>query len=227
MFYLLLFVGVFGSTLGAGLGAGAHVASRYVDYVTPAIILITVCSGAEMVAVAVNTDMTEGIISRFRTMAIAQGSVLTGQVLGSVIRTLISGVLVITVALAMGFHAHANPLAWLAAAGLFAFTAFALNWLTVAFGLFAKTPAGANSLALLVVLLPFLSSAFVPTASMPAGLRWFAENQPFTPIIDTLRGLLLGGASGSSAVIAVAWCAGIATVGYLWARRLYGRTDRG
>jgi len=116
-----------------------------------------------------------------------------------------------------------TPAEWVAAAGVFAMITFALAWLTVAFGLLAKTPAGANSLSLIVIVLPFVSSAFVPTASMPAGVRWFAEHQPFTPVIETLRGLLLGTPIGSNGVSAVAWCAGIALVGYLWARSLFHR----
>jgi ABC-2 type transport system permease protein len=149
--------------------------------------------------------------------------VLTGQVLGGLIRSLISGVLVVAVAFALGFRPTATGAEWLATAGVFALITFALTWVTVAFGLLAKTPAGANSLSLIIVVLPFLSSAFVPTSSMPAGVRWFAENQPFTPVIQTLRGLLLGTPIGNSAVVAVAWCASIALLGYLWSGRLFAR----
>lgn len=227
--FLLLFAGVFGSTLTSGLGAAgaaAAVGGHYINYLAPGILLMTACASAEVTAVQMSTDMTEGIIERFRTMAIARASVLTGQVLGSGIRTMISGVLVVGVAVGLGFRPDANPVEWLAAAGLFAALTFALTWLAVAFGLFAKTPAGANSLSLILVVLPFVSSAFVPTASMPAGVRWFAQYQPFTPVIQTLRGLLTGTPVGTSGVVALAWCAGLAAAGYLWARSRYDRGAR-
>jgi ABC-2 type transport system permease protein len=223
VFYLLLFVGVFGNTLRAGLGAAVPAGGHYVDYLAPGVIVLTSCASAEMSAINVSTDMTEGIIARFRTMAIARTSVLTGAVVGGLIRTLISGVLVVAVAIGLGFRPTATPLEWVAAAGVFALITFALTWLTVSFGLLAKTPAGANSLSLIIVILPFISSAFVPTAAMPAGVRWFAQNQPFTPVIQTLRGLLLGTPIGNNAVLAVAWCAGLSLVGFLWSRALFNR----
>ena len=224
VFFLLMFVGIMGNTLRAGLGAAAPAGGNYIDYLIPGIILMTACSGAEVTAVLVSTDMTEGIIARFRTMAIARTSVLTGQVLGSLIRTVISGVLVVAVGVGLGFRSGADPAEWLAALGVFALLTFSLTWLAVAFGLLAKTPAGANSLSLILVVLPFASSAFVPTGSMPSGVRWFSENQPFTPVIQTLRGLLTGTHIGDSAAIAVVWCVGITAVGYLWSRNLYNRT---
>jgi ABC-2 type transport system permease protein len=221
--FLLLFAGVFGNTLTLGLGAAAAVGGHYINYLAPGILLMTACASAEVTAVNVSTDMTEGIIVRFRTMAIARASVLTGQVLGSGIRTMVSGVLVVAVAFALGFRPDANPVEWLAAVGLFAALTFGLTWLAVAFGLAAKTPAGANSMSLILVVLPFVSSAFVPTGSMPTGVRWFAAYQPFTPVIQTLRGLLTGYPIGTSAIAGLAWCAGIAAVGYLWARARYDR----
>jgi ABC-2 type transport system permease protein len=220
--FLLLFAGVFGSTLHAGLGAAA-VGGHYIDYLVPGIMVMTVGASAEGTAINVCLDMTTGIITRFRTMSIARMSVLTGQVIGSLLRTLISGALVVAVAVALGFRPTASVVGWLAAAGVFALLTLALTWLTVAFGLLAKTPAGANSLALIVVVLPFISSAFVPTATMPAGVAWLAEHQPFTPVIETLRGLLTGTPIGNNASVAIAWCAGITLVGYLWARSLYDR----
>ena len=223
VFYLLLFVGVFGNTLRAGLGTATPPGGHYVDYLAPGVLVMTACASAEMTAVNVNTDMTEGIIARFRTMAIARTSVLTGQVFGGLTRALVSAVLVVAVALGLGFRPTATPVEWVAAAGVFAMITLALTWITVAFGLLAKTPAGANSLSLIIVVLPFLSSAFVPTGSMPAGVRWFAEHQPFTPVIETLRGLLTGTPIGTSAVAAVAWCAGLTLVGYLWSRALFDR----
>lgn len=223
IFFLLMFVVVFGNTIRAGLGGASAGSGHYIDFLAPGIILMTASASAEATALNVCTDMREGIIARFRTLAITRASVLTGQVLGSLIRTLISGVLVVAVALLLGFRPSATPVEWLAAAGMFAGITLALSWLAVAFGLFAKTPEGANSLSLTMLVLPFVSSAFVPTASMPAGLRWFAQNQPFTPVINTLRGLLTGTPVGHSAVIAAAWCAVIAAVGYVWARRRYNR----
>jgi ABC-2 type transport system permease protein len=220
IFFLLLFVGVVGSTLRAGL-TGASVVGHYINYLAPGIFLMTAGAGAASTAVGICTDMSEGIIARFRTMAITRASVLTGQVLGSFIRTMVSGVLVVGVAVGLGFRPTATPVEWVATAGMFAGLTLALTWLAVAFGLVAKTPEGANSLSLIMLVLPFVSSAFVPPDSMPAGVRWFAQNQPFTPVINTLRGLLTGTPIGHSAVLAAAWCAGIAAVGYLWARRRY------
>jgi ABC-2 type transport system permease protein len=218
---LLIFDGVFGNTLRAGLGAAGRGGGSYIDYLTPGILLMTAVSAAQMTALSVNADMTEGIITRFRTMAISRTSVLTGKVLGSFIRTMMSGALVLAVAVGLGFRPSAGAGAWLATAGLFALLTLALTWLTVAFGLFAKTPAGANSLSLILVVLPLVSSAYVPTGSMPAGVRWFAENQPLTPIIQTLRGLLTGTPIGHDAVFAVVWCLVIAAGGYAWARTSY------
>ena len=219
---LALFVYVFGNTLDAGLGGVTH-SGAYIDYVAPAIIIMTVGSGCATTAVNLCVDMAEGIITRFRTMAISRASVLTGQVFGSLIRTMMSIVLVLGIALLMGFRPTASLVDWIAAFGLIALFTFAVTWMAVVFGLVGKTPAGANSLSLIFLLLPFISSAFVRTESMPVGIRWFAEYQPFTPVIDTLRGLLLGTPIGNSAILAVAWCAGLALVGYLWARAIYNR----
>ncbi|HLL78596.1 MAG TPA: ABC transporter permease, partial [Ktedonobacteraceae bacterium] len=215
---LLLFVYFFGGTLGAGLGDGA-----YIDYVAPGIIIMAVGSGCATTAINLCTDMSEGIIARFRTMAIARASVLTGQVLGSLIRTMISIGLIIGIALLVGFRPSAGPVAWIAALGVIALLTLAVTWMGVAFGLVGKTPAGANSLSLIFLLLAFTSSAFVRPDSMPVGVRWFAEYQPFTPVIDTLRGLLLGTPIGNSAILAIAWCIGLSLIGYLWARAVYNR----
>ncbi|RZL82139.1 MAG: ABC transporter permease [Rhodococcus sp. (in: high G+C Gram-positive bacteria)] len=220
---LLLFVYVFGGTLGAGLGDPAGGRGAYVDYVAPGIILMTVASAAQGTAISVATDMTEGIIARFRTMAIARVSVLTGHVVGSMIQTLLSLAVVVGVAVLIGFHPTAGLGEWVAAFAVLALFTFALTWLSVAFGLVSKSVETASNLPMVLVLLPFLGSGFVPTDSMPAGLRWFAEYQPFSPVIETIRGLLLGGPIGSSAVLAVGWSFGIALVGYLWAKRLFNR----
>jgi ABC-2 type transport system permease protein len=220
---LLLFVYVFGGTLGAGLGGVAHSRAVYVNYVTPGIILLTVATAAQATAISVAMDMTEGIIARFRTMAIARSSVLTGHVLGSLIQSMLSVAVVIGIAVLIGFRPTASPAEWIAAIGVIAMISFALIWLSVALGLVSKSVETASNLPMFLILLPFLGSGFVPTGSMPAGVRWFAEYQPFTPVTETLRGLLLGTPIGNSGIIAVAWCAGIALLGYLWARRLYIR----
>ena len=219
---LVLFVYVFGGAVGAGQGGVLH-GGAYIDYLAPGIIIMTVVSGGATTAINLVMDMNEGIIARFRTMAIFRASVLTGQVLGSLIRTMISVGLVTGVALLMGFRPTVGPVAWIAALGVIALFTFALTWMSVVFGLVGKTPAGANSLSLIFQLLAFTSSAFVRPDSMSGGVRWFAEYQPFTPVIDTVRGLLLGTPIGNSAVLAVAWCAGLTLVGYLWARAVYNR----
>ena len=221
--FLLLFVYVFGGTLGAGLGGVAHSRAVYVNYVTPGIILLTVATAAQATAISVAMDMTEGIIARFRTMAIARSSVLTGHVLGSLIQSMLSVAVVIGIAVLIGFRPTASPAEWVAAIGVIAMISFALIWLSVALGLVSKSVETASNLPMFLILLPFLGSGFVPTDSMPTGVRWFAEYQPFTPVTETLRGLLLGTPIGNNGIIAVAWCAGIALAGYLWARRLYIR----
>jgi ABC-2 type transport system permease protein len=221
--FLLLFVYVFGGTLGAGLGGPAGGREEYLEFVLPGILLIAVAAGAIGTSISVAMDMTEGIIARFRTMAIFRPSVLTGHVLGSMIQTMLSLAVVTAVAVLIGFRGNATPVEWLATVGVLAAITFALTWLCVAFGMVTKTVEAASNLPQPLVFLPFLGSGFVPTDSMPTGLRWFAEYQPFTPMMDTVRGLLLGTAIGNSAVIALAWCAAIAVVGYLWSRRLYNR----
>jgi ABC-2 type transport system permease protein len=221
--FLLLFVYVFGGTLGAGLGGPAGGRAEYLEYVTPGIMLMAVAAGATGTAISVAMDMTEGIVARFRTMAIFRPSVLTGHVLGSMIQTMLSVAVVTGVALLIGLRPSATPVEWVATAGVLAMITLALTWLCVAFGLVTKTVEAASNLPTPLVFLPFLGSGFVPTDSMPVGLRWFAEYQPFTPVIDTVRGLLLGSAIGNSAVIAVAWCVGITLVSYLWAKKLYNR----
>jgi len=222
--FLLLFVYIFGGQLGTGLGGhGAGGRGAYLTYVVPGILIITVASAALGTAISVATDMTGGIIDRFRTMAISRGAVLTGHVIGSLLQTLAVLVLVTGVALALGFRSHASALHWLAAAGLLALFAFALIWLSAALGLAAKSVETASNTPMFLTLLPFLSSGFVLTASMPAGLRQFAEYEPFTPVTQTVRGLLTGGPIGAHAIAAIPWCIGIALASYLWAIRLYNR----
>jgi len=222
---LLLFVGVLGGALNAGINTGTHGAS-YADYIVPGILVMTVGYGASTTAMSVNRDMTEGIIARFRTMAIARSSVLTGHVVAALLRTMASVGLVIGVALLLGFRSSCGPVGWIAALGLTALIVLALSWLAAAVGLAARNAEGTSSFTLIVQLLPFISSAFVPTGSMSGAVRWFAQHEPFTPIIDTLRGLLTGTAIGDSGTIAVAWCLVLTLVGYLWARSLFKRDPR-
>ena len=217
---LLLFVGVFGA-LKAGLGVGSHFS--YINYLVPGIIAMTAAYGSSGTALSVNRDSTEGIIGRFRTMAISPASVLNGHVVSALVRTLVSVALVIAVAIGLGFRPTADAGQWLAAVGVIILLAVALTWLAVAVGLAAKTAEGTTGFLLLVQLLPFISSAFVPPDQMSGAVRWFAEHQPFTPIIDTLRGLLVGTPDGATALTAVAWCVGLALAGYLWARVLFRR----
>jgi ABC-2 type transport system permease protein len=222
--FLLLFVYVFGGQLGTRLGGhGAGGRGAYLTYVVPGILIITVASAALGTAISVATDMTGGIIDRFRTMAISRGAVLTGHVIGSLLQTLAVLVLVLGVSLAIGFRSHANALEWLAVAGVLALFAFALIWLSAALGMAAKSVETASNTPMFLTLLPFLSSGFVATATLPAGLRQFAEYEPFTPVTQTVRGLLTGGPIGTQAIAAIAWSIGIALVSYLWAVRLYNR----
>ncbi|APE33612.1 multidrug ABC transporter permease [Nocardia mangyaensis] len=211
---LLMFVYVFGGAMEVGRGA-------YIDYVVPGIILLCAGFGASTTAVALSTDVADGIIDRFRTMAIARSAVLTGHVVESVLRNLLTSGIVIGVALVIGFRPTTDPVRWLGALGLLAMFVFALSWLSAALGLLARNPQAANGFTFVFMFLPYVSSAFVPTESMPTALHAFARNQPVTPVIETLRGLLMGTPIGHSAVLAVLWCAGIGLVGYLGARILF------
>ena len=217
---LLLFTGVFGS-LRSSLGAVSH--SAYLAYVVPGIIVMTAAYGSSVTAQSINRDSTEGIIARFRTMAISPTSVLNGHVISAVIRTLVSVALVIGVSIGLGFRPSADAGQWLAVAGLTALLALALTWLAAAVGLAAKTVEGTTAFLLLVQLLPFVGSAFVPVGQMSGSVQWFAAHQPFSPIIDSLRGLLTGTPDGGTVLIAVAWCASLALAGYVWARFLSRR----
>jgi ABC-2 type transport system permease protein len=224
---MLLFVYVFGGTLGAGLGGSAPASgddrAAYLAYVVPGILLIGVAGAGQGTAISVAMDMTAGIIARFRTMAITRGSVLAGHILGSAVQTLLATAIVVLVALAIGFRPTTGPTEWLAATGLVLLAAVAVSTLCVGLGLAANSVETASNSPMFLTLLPFLGSGFVPASSMPGPLRWFAENQPFTPLNEALRGLLLGTPIGNSGLLAVAWCVGIAALGLLWAIRLYER----
>ncbi|NDL60259.1 ABC transporter permease [Phytoactinopolyspora mesophila] len=221
--FLLLFVYVFGGTLGDGLGGPSGGRDAYVNYVTPGIILLAVVGSATATAVSVATDMNEGIIARFRTMSIFRPSMLTGHVVGSAIQTLLGMAVVIGIALLVGFRPTAGLPEWLAIAGLLTLLVLAVTWLSVGLGLAAQNVESASNLPMPLLLLPFLGSGFVPTDSMPAWLEWFAEHQPFTPVIETLRGLFFDMPIGNNAWISVVWCVGITAVCFLWARRLFNR----
>ena len=205
---MLMFVFVIGGAFDVGV--------KYIDYATPGMIVLAICYGLSATALAVNSDMTKGIINRFRVMDISRSAVLNAQVVASILRTLIAIAAIIGVAFGLGFRPEASFLDWLGAIGLIVLVCFATSWLTVALGLAAKTPESAGMAVVPLILLPFLSSAIVPVAKMGAGVRQFAEYQPFTPIIETLRGLLNGTPSAGDANAAAGWCAGIALVGYLW-----------
>lgn len=220
---LLLFVYVFGGTLGAGLGPVVGGRDEYLAYVVPGMLLITVAGAAQGTAISVAMDMTEGIIARFRTMNIARVSVLTGHVIGSVIQTMLAIAIVMVVALLMGFRSTTGPVEWVAAISLLMLAALAVSWFSVSLGMVAGSVETASNLPMFLVFLPFLSSGFVPTDSMPPALAWFAEHQPFTPLIEAVRALLLGTPMGDNGVLAVAWCAVITLTSYVWARRLYDR----
>lgn len=219
---LLLFRYAFGATMAAGLRGGA--AGSYINYLAPGIVVLAVSSTSVSTAVAVSMDMTEGIINRFRTMAIARVSVLTGHVLGSVMQTVAAAVLVTGLSVVVGFRPAASPAGWLGAIALVTAVALSITWVSVALGLAARKPESASNSPMPLLFLPFLGSAFVPPQSMAPWLRWFAGYQPFTPIIDALRGLLLGTPTGDKALIAAAWCAGLALAGHLSARALFNRS---
>ncbi|MGI5132568.1 ABC transporter permease [Pseudonocardia sp. CA-107938] len=216
--FLLLFVYVFGGALGAGIGT-----ADYVDYVTPAILLMTITSVVQGTSISVAMDMTEGIVDRFRTMAIARVSVLTGHVVGSVVQALLGVTAVLAVALLIGFRPTAGVGDWFALVGVLLLMSFAFVWLAVALGLAAGSVESASNVGMPLVLLPFLGSGFVPTESMPTVLRWFAEYQPFTPFIETLRGLLMGTPIGVNALLALGWGVVIAAGGYLWSTKLFNK----
>ncbi|MFC8826979.1 ABC transporter permease [Streptomyces sp. NPDC057137] len=226
LLFLLLFVYVFGATMGASLpgppvGASAGDRGDYLTFITPGILMMTVASVSIGTAVLVATDMKNGIIDRFRTMSIAKTSVLTGHVLGAMIQTALALVTLLGVAFLMGLRTDASATQWLGLTGLLVLLSLAMTWFTVALGLASPDPETASNLPMIFVLLPFVGSGFVPVESMPTGLRSFAEHQPFTPIMDALRGLLAGAPAGPDILRAIGWCAVIGLTGYLWSRRLY------
>jgi ABC-2 type transport system permease protein len=213
---LLMFVYVFGGAIDTGGG-------KYVNYLLPGILLITVASGVAYTALRLFTDVSGGIFERFQSMPIARSAVLWGHVLTSLIANLISLVLVVLVALAIGFRSGAGVVAWLGVLGIIVLFTLALTWLAVSAGLVAKSPDGAGAFAYPLLFLPFVSSAFVPTTGMPGPVEWFAEHQPVTSIVNTLRNLYADQPLGNDLWTALAWCVGLLVVAYALAVRTYHR----
>jgi ABC-2 type transport system permease protein len=210
---MLMFVYMLGDAFSVGVD--------YVDYATPGLMLLAVSYGLGSTATAVNSDMTKGIINRFKVMDVSRGAVLTGHVIASLLTNLFAIAAIIGVAFLLGFSPSASFLDWLGVIGVVVLLGFAAGWLTVALGLAAKSVETAGLAAVPLIMLPFFSSAIVPADKMGPGLRQFAEYQPFTPIIETLRGLLNGAPVASDVIAALAWCVGIGVVGYLWARSTF------
>jgi ABC-2 type transport system permease protein len=214
--FLLLFVFVFGGAIDSG-------SDSYVDYLLPGILIITVASGVSYTAFRLFQDMQGGIFERFQSMPIARSSVLWAHVLTSLVANLMSVVVVVLAAVAMGFRSGAGVLAWLAVAGILILLTLALTWLAVIPGLTAKTADGASAFSYALILLPFISSAFVPTTTMPGPVRAFAENQPVTSIVNAIRDLLTQQPVGSDIWVALAWCVGILLVAFTLAMATYRR----
>ena len=210
---MLMFVYMLGDAFAVGV--------NYVDYATPGLMLLAVCYGLGSVATSVNSDMTKGVINRFKVMDVPRGAVLTGHVIASLLTNLVAIGAIVGVAFLLGFSPSAGFLGWLGVAGVVVLLGIATGWLTVALGLAAKSPETAGLASVPLVMLPFFSSAIVPAEKMGPGLRQFAEYQPFTPIIETLRGLLAGSPATGDVIAALAWCTGIAVVGYVWARSTF------
>ncbi|WP_433660502.1 ABC transporter permease [Nocardia sp. CA-128927] len=214
---LLIFKFVFGGALEKSSGG------NYIDYLAPGMLLMVPAYLTASVAVSIVTDSTKGIVNRFRTMGITQSAMLTGHVIGALLQAMLGIVVMSGVALLIGWRPNANVAEWIAAFGLLAFMSFALNWLAVALGLLSPNPEGASNAVFPIIMLPFLGSGLVSTDTMPVGLRQFAEYQLFTPITETIRGLLMGTEIGNSGYLALAWCAGIAIVGFFWSNSIFRR----
>ncbi|MCX5311782.1 ABC transporter permease [Streptomyces sp. NBC_00154] len=222
---LLLFVYIFGDVMSAGIGGTDR--SDYIAYIVPGILMMTIGGTVIGTAVSVSTDMNEGIIARFRTLAIHRGSVLIGHVVGSLLQCIASVILVGAVAVAIGFRSTgATPLEWLAALGLLALFSLALTWIAVGMGMASPNAEAAANSAQPLILLPLISSAFIPADTMPGWFQPIAEYQPFTPAIETLRGLLLGTEIGNNGWITIAWCIGLAALGYRWSTAAFNRDPK-
>lgn len=226
--FLLLFVYVFGETMGAGLGGLSGGRAEYLQYILPGILLMTVVSGAQLTPIAVAQDMTEGIMARFRTMSISRTAVLAGHVGSGVIQTVIGLLVTLGVSFLMGYRPHADAMGWSMTAVILLLATVAITWLSVACGLVTNSVEAASNIPMPLMLLPFFGSGFVPTESMPTALRWFAEYQPFTPMIETVRALLIGGVvTTSDALLSIGWCVAIGLFGYVASVKLYERKSVG
>lgn len=214
--FMLLFVYVFGGAIQTGT-------DNYVNYLLPGILLIAIASGIAYTSYRLFMDMQRGIFERFHSMPISRSAALWGHVLTSMVSNAISVVVIILVALIMGFRSSAGVLSWLAVAGILALFTLGMTWIAAIAGLSAKTVDGAGAFSYPLIFLPFISSAFVPTESMPAGVRVFAENQPVTSIVNAIRALLSGQPVGNDIWVALAWCVGITLVAYFFAMRAYIR----
>ncbi|MFJ2831476.1 ABC transporter permease [Streptomyces sp. NPDC087263] len=224
---LLLFVYIFGDVMSAGIGDGGADRSAYIAYLVPGILMMTIGGTTIGTAVSVSMDMSEGIIARFRTLAIHRGSVIIGHVVGSVLQCIASVVLVGAVGVAIGFRStDATVLEWIAAFGLLVLFALALTWIAVGMGLISPNAEAASNNALPLIFLPLISSTFVPVDAMPGWFQPIAEYQPFTPAIETLRGLLLGTEIGNNGWLAIAWCLALTVLGYFWSKASFNRDPK-
>lgn len=213
---MLMFVYVFGGAFNVG---GGH----YIDYATPGMLMLALVYGLSATAIAVNSDMTKGIINRFKVMDVSRGAVLTGHVVSTVVRTMIALACIMGVAFAFGFRSDASFPQWLAAVGVLLLVVIGVSWLTVALGLAAKSEESAGVTTVPLIMLPFFSSAIVPVGKMGAGVREFAQYQPFTSIIESVRGFLFGAPNTGQTLAAIGWALGIAVLGYVWARSSFGK----
>ena len=229
--FLLLFVYVFGGTMGAGLpssaGGAGSARADYLQYVTPAILVMTVASVANSTAILVAKDATEGIIDRFRTMPVARSAPLTAHVLAAMLQTVLGVVVVLALAVLLGYRGSSSVGSWVGAAVTVLLMGWAMTWLAVGLGLASGSVEAASNAPLPLILLPFLSSGFVPTDSMPPGLAWFADHQPFTPMIETLRAFLEGRDPGTDLIWTIGWSVAISALCFWWAGRLFGRVRAG
>ncbi|MEV6431379.1 ABC transporter permease [Nocardia sp. NPDC051463] len=217
---LSVFNFVFGGALEKSSGG------KYIDYLAPGMLLMIPAYITASVAVSIATDTTKGIVNRFRVMAIAPSSMLTGHVIGALIQAMLGIVAMVGFAVLIGFRPSANAVEWIVAFALLAMLTFALIWLAVGMGLVASSPESASNMPFPLIMLPFLGSGLVGTDTMPVGMRQFAEYQPFTPITETVRGLLMGTEIGNNGIVSVAWCFGLALVGYLWSTSVFRKQTR-
>jgi len=218
--FMLLFVYVWGGALETQTGS-----ISYVTFIAPGIVVVTVLSGISYAALRLNLDIQSGIISRFRTMPVAPSAILGGHVASSTLSNLLSSFVVLAVAFAMGFRSDAGVVGWLLFVAILLLLTLSTTWLAIFFGLLAKTAEGAGAFSYILILSVFVSSAFVPTSSMTPALRGFAENQPMTPVVETMRSLLISGEVGPRLWTAVAWMLGVLVVSYLLSLAIYRRRE--